>query len=317
MLKQEADGPRAASVADMIRDRCRRHAGRSAYVAFGTSLTYRRLLLDAEAFARSLRSTGLREGDRVAVLLPNSLAFPVVAFGVLLAGGVLAPLNPLYTAREVEEALDRLDPKVIVASPLLSRLLPVRPAVPVIGASLGDCHGWKAPIIRHNAREPKAPAEWTPLARILSDRTIADIAGRSGSALAMLQGTGGSTGTPKYGRLIDDNLLAAAHALLAWCEGYVPPEDPRHGLTNMATLPLYHAFGFVTCAMVSLMVGASSTYSGSYPAAAKKLAHSFGVIASMASRIARQRSSTVRAAALRSSALSLEKAFSIGLKSGL
>ena len=78
---------------------------RAAVESFGTKMTYAELNRSAEAVASWLQSQGLKKGDRVAIMLPNVMAYPALMFGVLLAGGIVINVNPLYTARELRISL--------------------------------------------------------------------------------------------------------------------------------------------------------------------------------------------------------------------
>ncbi|NWC92986.1 MULTISPECIES: AMP-binding protein [unclassified Pseudomonas] len=240
---------------ELLRQRCMRFHDRPAYIAFGTRLNFDRLLRHAETFAAWLQTEGVQPGDRVALLLPNCLAFPVAAFGSLLAGAVLAPLNPLYTRREVSDSLRRLQPKIIVANPLLANSLPEDLTCRVVAASLGDCHGIKAWPVRRLSGEPAPPHFWVSLARILRRPAVAKHVNIEPGDLAMLQATGGSTGTPRYARLTQANLLSAMEQLLSWCQSRLPPASRRQGMTSLAALPLYHSYGFVTCGLQNVAVG--------------------------------------------------------------
>ena len=244
-----------ASIPALLRERCARYVARPAYIAFGTRLRFGRLLREAETFAAWLQAQGIQPGDRVGVLLPNCLAFPVAAFGTLLAGAVLAPLNPLYTRREIADSVRRLRPALIVASPMLAASLPDDLTCPVVAASLGDGHGWKRRAIRKLAREPLPPEAWIPLVGVLRRSLTPALVESRPDDLAMLQATGGSTGAPKYARLTQANMLSAVEQLLVWCGDRLPPPTRPRGLTTLAALPLYHSYGFVTCALQGAAIG--------------------------------------------------------------
>ena len=100
------DVDKAGSLADMFRDSVARHADRPALESFGKRLTYAELGAAATAVASWLQARGLRKGDRVALMMPNVAAYPASIYGVLLAGGVVVNVNPLYTARELSHQLN-------------------------------------------------------------------------------------------------------------------------------------------------------------------------------------------------------------------
>ena len=98
----EIDMQRFASLVDMLCDSCRRFAALPAYRSMGVTMSYRELDEASRALAAWLqKSAGLQRGDRVALMMPNLLQYPVALFGVLRAGMVVVNVNPLYTPREL------------------------------------------------------------------------------------------------------------------------------------------------------------------------------------------------------------------------
>ena len=102
------------SLIDLIDEAFRKHAARTAYIGFGVGMTFGELDARSRAFAAWLQSTGLRRGDRVALMMPNVLQYPVALAGVLRAGMVIVNVNPLYTARELEYQLKDSGARAIV-----------------------------------------------------------------------------------------------------------------------------------------------------------------------------------------------------------
>ena len=95
-----------ASLQEILEKSCERYADLAAYRNMGAAMTYRELDLASRAFAGYLQKViGLKKGDRVAIMLPNLLQYPVALFGILRAGLVVVNVNPLYTARELEHQL--------------------------------------------------------------------------------------------------------------------------------------------------------------------------------------------------------------------
>src|SRR5580658_6982982 len=95
-----------ASLKALIEDVCQKYADRIAYRSMGTSMTYRQLHMRARAFGAWLQQqAGLKSGDRVAIMLPNLLQYPIAMFGALLAGMTVVNTNPLYTVPELEHQL--------------------------------------------------------------------------------------------------------------------------------------------------------------------------------------------------------------------
>src|SRR5579871_2005003 len=99
----------------MFEEACASHGHRPAYTNFGATLTYAQLDALSSAFAAWLqRKSGLVPGDRVALMMPNILQYPIALFGALRAGMVVVNTNPLYTPRELEHQLKDSGAKAIV-----------------------------------------------------------------------------------------------------------------------------------------------------------------------------------------------------------
>jgi len=102
----EIDIHTVASLKALIEDACARYADRVAYRSMGTALTYRELNARSRAFGAWLQQrAGLKPGDRIAIMLPNLLQYPIAMFGALRAGLVVVNTNPLYTAAELKHQL--------------------------------------------------------------------------------------------------------------------------------------------------------------------------------------------------------------------
>ncbi|MYW69761.1 AMP-binding protein [Streptomyces sp. SID8379] len=200
----------------------RHHADRTAVRQGATLLTYARLGELTGRLAALLRTKGLRAGDRVAVALPNVAEFPVVYYGVLRAGGVVVPVNPLLKSGEMEFVLRDCGARLLVASP-----------------SCSDEAG--AAAVRVGAECLVAD----PATFAASLKAFPPLTGTPGAAdddTAVILYTSGTTGTPKGAELTHRNLvgnaLTTARTLLD-----VGPDDVLFG-----GLPLFHAFG-QTCAL--------------------------------------------------------------------
>jgi len=221
------------------------------------SLTYAQVDELSSAFAAYLREElGLAHGARVAVQMPNCLAYPVVTFGVLKAGCVLVNTNPLYTAREmihqfsdsgaevlviIDMFADRL-PEVTKATGI-SRVVTVRIAEffpPVIAGIIRLVQKW------WNRSLPSIDVEHTPFTEAIrrgreAHSASADyLAGVGADSLAALQYTGGTTGVSKGAMLTHGNLVSNTLQMLQMLGGHI-----RAGQEVVLTaLPLYHIFAF-------------------------------------------------------------------------
>ncbi len=111
----EIDPTAYGSLIDLVEQSFAKYADRTAFLQMGRELTYRELEEKSRAFASWLQhEAGLQKGDRVALMMPNVLQYPIAIFGVLRAGMVVVNTNPLYTARELEHQLKDSGAKAIL-----------------------------------------------------------------------------------------------------------------------------------------------------------------------------------------------------------
>ena len=102
-IAADVDASAWPSLKALIEDACERYADRIAYRCMGTTMSYRQLAQGSAAFGAWLQQrAGLKSGDRIAIMLPNLLQYPLVMFGALRAGLIVVNTNPLYTAVELE-----------------------------------------------------------------------------------------------------------------------------------------------------------------------------------------------------------------------
>jgi len=104
----------------------RRYPGHTAFIYYGTKLTYAQFSSLANRFATGLQRLGIKKGDRVAIALPNIPQYPIAFYGALRAGAVIVPTNPLYTEREMQYQLADSGARFIV---MLDRFYPIVRAV--------------------------------------------------------------------------------------------------------------------------------------------------------------------------------------------
>src|SRR5512137_1250470 len=139
----EIDFGPLASLKDVLGASCARFAERPAFNSMGTVMTFRQLDEASRAFAAWLQKVaGLKRGDRVALMLPNLLQYPVALFGVLRAGMVVVNVNPLYTPRELEHQLNDSGALAIVVvenfAHTLAQVIKATPVRTVITTQVGD-----------------------------------------------------------------------------------------------------------------------------------------------------------------------------------
>lgn len=226
---------------------------------------------EAEAFAAYLRChLELNPGDRVAVQIPNSLGYPVAAFGALRADGILVNINPLYTAPEMRHQLTDSGARVLVIADLFaSKIVDAVEGTAVEAViTVSLFHGfpaWKRyplhALLRYAKRQlPAQPRDVTPLRRALAagGEQLAAFrelpTERQGDDTAVLQYTGGTTGTPKGAELSHNNLLANLSQTYAIAGPVLRPGED----VVLTALPLYHIFAFTFNLLIFYSVGCRS-----------------------------------------------------------
>ena len=253
------------SVDDILEQACRKSPHRPAFRNLGTTLTYAqvdRLANDFAAWLGSLR--GLEKGSRIAVMLPNVLQYPVVFFGVLRAGMIVVNVNPLYTARELEHQLVDSGAEAIVIlenfAHVLERVLPRTQIKHVVTTQLGDLLSFpRRPVVNFVVKHRKKmmpPWNIPQTVRLPTclDRGRATTFHRTplrAQDIALLQYTGGTTGTAKGAILSHSNLVANTLQASAWAESQL-----QSGQELIVTaLPLYHIFSLVVNFLLFIRLG--------------------------------------------------------------
>ena len=248
------------------------HADLPAFSNFRRTLSYREIGERARAFADYLQhELGYQPGDRLALMMPNILQFPICLYGCMLAGVVAVNVNPLYTTRELEHQLNDSGVRGIVLAENFTRsVAEVRPQVPglhdIIVTCYGDEMGWFwSPIVDFYVRHigklvPKYYLPGViPFKKLLkTGRTLPFTPyDARPDEMAMLQYTGGTTGVAKGAMLSHANLLANAGQIKLWITGgNIGPGD-----VLITALPLYHIFcctinslGFSSCGVHAVLV---------------------------------------------------------------
>ena len=265
-------GSKYENLGAFLEDMFARHADRPAFSNFRRTLTYRDIAERAHAFAAFLQNElGYKPGDRLALMMPNILQYPICLYGCMLAGVVAVNVNPLYTTRELEHQLNDSGVRGIVLAENFTRSVAgVRPQVPslrdIIVTRYGDEMGafW-APIVNFYVRHVAKLVPKYYLPGVIPFKKLLKI-GRTlpftrydakPDEMAMLQYTGGTTGVAKGAMLSHANLLANATQINLWIVGgNIGPGD-----VIITALPLYHIFcctinslGFSSCGVHSVLV---------------------------------------------------------------
>ena len=255
---------RHASIGQFLEECCNTHAARPAYSCMGKSISYAQMKQMSDSVAGWLQANGLQKGDRVAIMMPNILQYPVTLMGILRAGMTVVNVNPLYTPRELKHQLNDSGAKAIFIlenfATTLQEVIADTQVERVVVASMGDLLGTvKGGIVNFVVRNVKkmVPA-WSLPGHTVFKQVLASNAkftpvdvGQEDNAF--LQYTGGTTGVSKGATLTHRNVLANVEQNKEWFEvAFAQAEKPEQ-LVYVCPLPLYHIFALT----VNAMIGAS------------------------------------------------------------
>ncbi|MGE5187926.1 MAG: long-chain-fatty-acid--CoA ligase [Betaproteobacteria bacterium] len=217
--------------------------GKTALVYGERQITYAQLEAFANKFANALVGLRVTKGDRVALFMPNNPEFVIAFFGILKIGAIITTISPLYREREVEYQLKDSGAETIVA---LESLCPIVQAVKkkselrnIIIAGADDSSGLKDPSLEYPLSQM--------LAKGSTQRPLVNL--NSGSDLAALQYTGGTTGIAKGAMLTHRNLVSNAFAFGATIKAAAND-------VFLTALPLFHIYGMTTSMTTPISVGA-------------------------------------------------------------
>ncbi len=264
----DIDPGKYSSIVKMMEESFKKYADCTAYSFMGTEQSYKQVDSLSLAFGVYLQSLGLVPGDRVAVMMPNVLQYPVAVVGILRAGYILVNVNPLYTARELEHQLKDSGAKAIVIlenfASVLQKCIAATPVKHVVLCAMGDQLGLlKGALVNYVVRTKKklVPAYSLPGAVRFNAAIAKGSAGTLKKVVlkpedvAVLQYTGGTTGVSKGAVLLHRNLVANLLQAQAWNEPALKKIPANEQLTSVCALPLYHIFAFTVGMMLSIRLG--------------------------------------------------------------
>jgi len=217
----------------------------------GAELTFLDLKRRADALAASLAGMGIGKGDRVAIMLPNCPQYIIAAFGILRLGAVIVNVNPSYTEREFLVIAADSTPRVLITldalTPMVGKVRAQTTIEQIIVTSLAEYSAAAAPAPRI--------ASTLALADLVSDAppTPLRLPTLTDEDLAVLQYTGGTTGTPKGAMLTHGNIFANVVQTIAWTNPmYLYGGEERY----LVVIPYFHIYAFSVCMMMGLWIGA-------------------------------------------------------------
>jgi len=265
-IPHEVDTLAYTSLADVFAQSCARYRDRPAFASMGTTLTYAEIDRKTRAFAAFLQKRcGLGKGDRLAIMMPNVLQYPVAVFGAFRAGLVVVNCNPLYTPRELEHQLRDSGARAVVVLENFARTVQVvvgrTPVETVITTGLGDLFPPMKALLTNLVVKyaKKMVPRWHIDGAVAFNTALA--AGRhlaldpvplTQDDIAFLQYTGGTTGVPKGAMLSHGNMVANLQQISAW----IGPKFHEGTEIVVTPLPLYHVFALTANLLTFLKWGA-------------------------------------------------------------
>ncbi|MFA7665879.1 MAG: long-chain-fatty-acid--CoA ligase [Burkholderiaceae bacterium] len=270
-VPHDIDWTQYSSLVQLIEEAFAKYRDRKAYVGFGREITFGDVDRKSRALAAFLQAKGLKKGDRVAIMMPNVLQYPVAIAGVLRAGLVVVNVNPLYTPRELEHQLTDSGAKAIIIlenfAHTLQQVIGRSSITEVVLASMGDLLGFpKGNLVNFVVRHVKKMVPAFELARVTRfNEALSEGERHNLSPVeighedpAFLQYTGGTTGVSKGATLVHRNVIANTLQSEAWMQPAVhdpnkPP--PPEQLITVCALPLYHIFALTVCCLLGMRTG--------------------------------------------------------------
>jgi long-chain acyl-CoA synthetase len=258
------DAAGTGTLVDIFRDGVSAYGTRNAAESFGKRMTYAELGRSADAVASWLQSQGLRKGDRVAIMMPNVMAYPAVMFGILIAGCTVVNVNPLYTPRELTHQLQDAGTRVLFVlenfGHTVEEALPHLHLDRVVIVKPGDLLGLKGSIINIVSRHVKKAVKPFTLPQAVAFKSVLTQGAMqppkpvaiSPDDIAFLQYTGGTTGVSKGAVLLHRNVAANVIQCEAWMRPFF---GERTDHVMVTALPLYHIFGLTVCALLMTRIG--------------------------------------------------------------
>lgn len=265
-IKMPADN---TSLIEQLEDNFARHGDKEAFVCMGAPLSFRKLDTYSRQFAAYLQSLGYSKGDKIAVMLPNVLQYPVCMIGIIRAGLTLVNVNPLYTSHELEHQLIDSEAKALVImenfAQTYQNVKNKGKVEHVIVAAMGDLMSTvKGFIVNMVVRHVKKMVpEWNipghvsfldALNKVSANRyqRPSDV---SLDDIAVLQYTGGTTGVAKGAMLTHRNLVANVEQCMVFVEQIFPEGASESEGYIVVALPLYHIFSFTACGLLGMKKG--------------------------------------------------------------
>ncbi len=262
----EANIHEFANIREILERSCKKFASQPAFTNMDATISYTELDRLSRHFGSWLQNVaGLQKGDRVAIMMPNLLQYPVVLFGALRAGFTVVNCNPLYTPRELEHQLNDSGAQAIVIlenfAKTLEEVIGKTKIRKVVTSQLGDMLGFPKSllanyVVKHKKKlvPPWNIPETTTLKAALSEgaRHTLTEPPLTHDDIAFLQYTGGTTGVSKGAMLTHGNIVSNLQQTSAW----IGSSLREGGEVVITALPLYHIFALTGSCLTNMKIGA-------------------------------------------------------------
>lgn len=256
------------SLVELFIESCEKYDQNPAFENMHTNISYRELLNQSQKLAVFLQQSGLKKGDRIAIMMPNSLQYPVALFGILLAGCVVVNTNPLYTSEELIFQLNDSNSQAIIVlanfANTLEKALPYTPQLKhIIITELGDLFPFFKRIFVNNfVKYIKKMVPSYHIPQAISLNYALKIGGINEykpvkldhDDIAFFQYTGGTTGIAKAAMLSHGNMIANIIQVSAW----IASLDIKEQDIIITALPLYHIFSLTANCLTFINSGAKN-----------------------------------------------------------
>lgn len=264
-IPAEIDLDAYSSLKDILEHSCEHYRDYPAFANLGTSLTYADIDQQSRYFGAYLQKVaGLERGDRVALMMPNILQYPVALFGILRAGMVVVNVNPMYTAWELEHQMKDSGAKAIVIlenfANTLTEAIDKTDVKTVLLTRVGDMlpapKSWLVNFVVKHVKK-KVPEFSLPGAQTFHHalaegkwQTLDEV-NLNHDDIAFLQYTGGTTGVAKGCILTHGNMVANLQQASSWLQPFVHDGEE----IIITALPLYHIFSLTANCLVFMKAG--------------------------------------------------------------
>ena len=257
------------TILSYIKETCEKYKNKIAFSSMGQELSFKKLDKMSDDFGAYLQSRGLEPGDKIAIMLPNILQYPVALFGALKAGLIVVNTNPLYTPREMEHQFNDSGAKSIIIlenfAANLEKIIEKTSIKTIITASIGGMlGGLKGSFVDFAVKNIKRMVPKYNLSNVVKFKDAVKqgknfkIDGsfeNNPDSVIVHQYTGGTTGVSKGAMLTNRNLVANMLQVKHLLSPYLVGNDTQ---IILAPLPLYHIFAFTINCLVSMDIGAMS-----------------------------------------------------------